>query len=504
MSALISRFHMLADRRRFRFVDDEGSHTGKDLVTHAQVVARALTKDRVSLEGQRVALLIEPSAAFVSALFGVWLSGGAAIVLSPLHPPKERNYFCNDARVQTLVFSPAMAGLVAEMEAVSHTLDVTCLEPRGELVACTIPSSHPALQLYTSGTTGKPKGAVLSHENLAVQQALLQSAWQVTDDDLLLHALPLHHMHGLVIALLTAMGSGASVHLLPKFDARAVWDHFATSTMWMAVPTMYAKLLTAFDEADETTRRRWEAGARSLRLCTSGSAALPVTVGERWRAIAGEYPLERFGMTEIGVGVSNPLAGERKPGTVGRPLPSVGTAIEGDDGAPSDSGELLITGPSVFSGYFERPKENDESFIVKDGVRYFRTGDTVRRAEDGYIQILGRTSVDILKSGGYKLSALEIEEVLREHPDVGDAAVVGLPDTTWGERVVACVVPRRVGDACTSEALLAFCRDHLAPYKCPRTFVFMEALPRNALGKVTKPELLRKLISSSVLDPIPL
>jgi malonyl-CoA/methylmalonyl-CoA synthetase len=263
----------------------------------------------------------------------------------------------------------------------------------------------------------------------------------------------------------------------------------------MGVPTIHAKLLTAFDEADEAARARWTAGARGLRLVTSGSAALPVTIGERWRSLTGDYPLERFGMTEIGVGMSNPLASEgRRPGTVGLPLRSVQSRVVGEDGSDADSGELWIAGPSVFGTYHERPDATREAFASHGGVRWFKTGDTVARDPDGYFRILGRTSVDILKSGGYKLSALEIEEVLRECAAVAEVAVIGVPDPTWGERVVACVVARPGLEAeCETEKLRSFARERLAPYKVPKQVFVMRELPRNAVGKVIKPELLKKL-----------
>jgi malonyl-CoA/methylmalonyl-CoA synthetase len=347
-----------------------------------------------------------------------------------------------------------------------------------------------ALQLYTSGTTGKPKGAVITHANLATQQALLGEAWAWRPDDVLLHVLPLHHMHGLAIALLSAVGAGAATRFLPAFNAAATWDAMEEATVFMAVPTIHAKLFAALDAADDAARARWTHGARGLRLVTSGSAALPVTVGERWRELSGAYPLERFGMTEIGVGTSNPLepAG-RRPGTVGKPLPTVETRVVDD--------ELWIAGPSVFAEYHGKPEATREAFVDEGGARWFRTGDTVARDPDGYVRILGRTSVDILKSGGYKLSALEIEEALREHAAVAEVAVVGVPDETWGERVVACVVPRAGRDAeCTEDALRGFVRERLAPYKAPRQVVLMRELPRNAVGKVLKPEL-KKLVSRS-------
>jgi malonyl-CoA/methylmalonyl-CoA synthetase len=250
---------------------------------------------------------------------------------------------------------------------------------------------------------------------------------------------------------------------------------------------MYAKLFAAFDAADEATRERWAAHARHLRLATSGSAAMPVTLAERWRTLTGAIPLERFGMTEIGVGLTNPLEpSQRRAGSVGLPLPTVETRVIDDQGHDVSQGELLIRGPSVFRGYHGREQATRDAFT--DG--WFRTGDTVLRQDDGTFKILGRTSVDILKSGGYKLSALEIEEALREHEAVGEVAVVGVPDETWGDRVVACVVKRR---DVSGEELRDFAKKTLASYKCPKDVVFMDDLPKNAMGKVQKPELVARL-----------
>jgi malonyl-CoA/methylmalonyl-CoA synthetase len=284
--------------------------------------------------------------------------------------------------------------------------------------------------------------------------------------------------------------------MLPAFDAVAIWEALPEATLFMGVPTMYSKLFAAFDAADEPTRARWAAGARALRLATSGSAALPVTLGERWRAITGAYPLERFGMTEIGVGMSNPLGGPRKPGMVGLPIEGVEARIVGEHGEDAESGELWVRGPNVIHEYWKREEATRAAFAddggAAPGMRWFKTGDTVTRDEDGWFKVLGRTSVDILKSGGYKLSALEIEEVLREHASVGEVAVVGVPDETWGERVVACVVPRD-GHACDGEALRDFAKQRLASYKVPKDVAVYESLPRNAMGKVVKPELVKKL-----------
>jgi malonyl-CoA/methylmalonyl-CoA synthetase len=272
------------------------------------------------------------------------------------------------------------------------------------------------------------------------------------------------------------------------------------ATVFMGVPAMYHRLFVAFDAASDANRAKWTKNARGLRLATSGSAALPVTLAERWRELTGLIPLERFGMTEIGVGITNSLAGQRFAGLVGHPLPTVETRIVSETQEDAETGELWIRGPSVFTGYHNKEKETQAAFVPATDGRgaWFRTGDTVTR--DASIptrpfRILGRTSVDILKSGGYKLSALEIEEVLREHADVSEVAVVGLPDEAWGERVVACVVCRegRQPDANLGATLRAFAKERLASYKVPKDILVMSELPKNALGKVVKPDLIAQI-----------
>jgi malonyl-CoA/methylmalonyl-CoA synthetase len=495
-STLLSRWLARSDDPRIMARDPRGETTWRAAIDAADRVATALLDGRRSLEGERVALLVSPGADFVACMFGVLRAGGCLVVLSPVHPPPETAYFCADAHVRTVIASPELAQRVAFLapERRVFTTEGVLGGSRGA-VRADPGEADAALQLYTSGTTGKPKGAVITHANVAKQQELLAKAWSWSAEDTLLHTLPLHHLHGLGIALLTALGAGAGAHFLP-FDARATWEAMPRATVFMGVPTIHAKLMAALDEADAATRERWTAGARSLRLITSGSAALPVTLGERWRAITGSYPLERFGMTEIGVGASNPLAPEgRRPGMVGPPLPTVATRVVAEDGTDADSGELWIAGPSVFVGYHGRNDATRDAFVALGGTRWFRTGDTVAREADGYLRILGRTSVDILKSGGYKLSALEIEEVLREHAAVAEVAVVGVQDALWGERVVACVVARAGReDECTEEQLRGFARERLAPYKVPKQVVVMTDLPRNAVGKVIKPELIKKLV----------
>jgi malonyl-CoA/methylmalonyl-CoA synthetase len=435
---------------RTAVIDADGAHGFGAIDERAGKIAASLRIE----PGERVAIDCPPGAGFVAAFFGILRAGGCAIVLSPQHPKAERDYFLADAHVRTVLSGD---------------------EPRTGTGPFSFDSD--VLQLYTSGTTGKPKGAVHTDSSLGAQMEILHGAWKLSAKDTLLHVLPLHHMHGLCIALLPMLTAGGCTRMLPKFDAHGTWDAMADATVFMAVPTIYGKLLAAFDAATECERARWKENARRLRLATSGSAALPVGLAERWRTIAGDIPLERFGMTEIGVGCSNPLEGLRKPGSVGRAL--METRVIG--------GELQVRGPGLFSRYFERPEATREAF--DDG--WFKTGDTVSEEGDGTFRILGRTSVDILKSGGYKLSALEIEEVLREHPAIAEVAVVGMPDETWGERVVACIIPK--GAAPSAEDVRAFAKERMASYKVPKDVIVMEDFPRSSVGKVIKPELVSRL-----------
>ncbi|NJK60297.1 MAG: AMP-binding protein, partial [Oscillatoriales cyanobacterium SM2_1_8] len=341
-----------------------------------------------------------------------------------------------------------------------------------------------AQMLYTSGTTGQPKGVVLTHGNLAAQVHALVTAWGWQGGDRLLHVLPLHHIHGIVNALLCPLAVGARCEMLPKFEVEAVWERLGSGdiSVLMGVPTMYRRLVDFWEDQSGDRQAAWRAGCQGLRLAVSGSAALPVSVLTRWQEITGIGLLERYGMTEIGMALSQPLLGERVPGTVGQPLPGVTVRVVDEAGQPvaaGEPGELEVQGPSVFREYWQRPEATAAAF--RDG--WFRTGDLVV-ARDGAYRIWGRRSVDLIKTGGYKVSALEIEEVLRTHPVIADCAVVGLPDAEWGERVAVAVVLKA---PLTLEALRVWGKTQIAPYKVPSRWVVLPELPRNALGKVTKP-----------------
>ena len=326
----------------------------------------------------------------------------------------------------------------------------------------------PAILGYTSGTTGTPKGAVLSHGNLLASSESVRLAWRWTADDRLVLALPLFHIHGLGVGLHGTLLTGASAVLLPRFDPDEVLDAVAAheATLFFGVPTMYARLAGS--------PRLGELGR--LRLCVSGSAPLPPAVFDRLADGSGQRILERYGMTETGMNVSNPYDGERRPGTVGFPLPGVNLRL-------AEDGEVEVRGPNVFCGYWGRPDATTAAF-TEDG--WFKTGDIGEHDPDGYLRLVGRAR-DLIITGGLNVYPREVEDVLLEHPAVSEVAVAGTPDPEWGEIVTAWVVP---ASGPPPEAELAgFAADRLARFKCPRRFVFVDALPRNALGKVLRHEL---------------
>jgi malonyl-CoA/methylmalonyl-CoA synthetase len=320
------------------------------------------------------------------------------------------------------------------------------------------------------------------------QITALVQAWGWRADDRILHVLPLHHVHGMIVAMDTALWAGACCEFSAPFEADTVWERLASGdiTVFMAVPTIYGRLIRAWENASDEARARWSRPVAGLRLMTSGSAALPVSTMERWQEITGHRLLERYGMTEIGMALSNSLDGERRAGTVGQPLPGVEARIVDDAGievAEGTSGQIEVCGPQVFREYWRRPEETAQAF--REG--WFKTGDEGVQ-EDGYFRILGRRSVDIIKTGGYKVSALEIEEMLRLHPAIADVAVVGVVDEEWGECVCAALVVVG-GDEPPPEAIRSWCKERLAPYKVPRRIRYLERLPHNSMGKVTKPAL---------------
>jgi malonyl-CoA/methylmalonyl-CoA synthetase len=344
----------------------------------------------------------------------------------------------------------------------------------------------PAVIVYTSGTTGPPKGAVLPRRSIASNLDALAEAWEWTGDDVLAQALPLYHVHGLILGVIGPLRLGGAVHHLGRFDSRAMAAELGgPATMMFGVPTMYHRL-AADAEGDPEIGR----GVGAARVLVSGSAALPATEHARIERLCGQQIVERYGMSETLMNTAVRFDGERRPGTVGLPLDGVDVRLVDDDGAPIEAsddetvGEIQVRGPNLFLEYLNRPDATAE--VMRDG--WFSTGDLATRAGDGYIRIVGRRATDLIKSGGYKIGAGEIEGALLEHPGVAEVAVTGEPDDDLGERIVAWVVP--ADDQKPRERELA---DHVArlltPHKRPRVVRYLDELPRNAMGKVVKKRL---------------
>ncbi|QDU93895.1 Long-chain-fatty-acid--CoA ligase [Lignipirellula cremea] len=474
-----------ADRTALSLGDS--AWTYQQLDAAAGAVAGALLDGADDLREARVAFLAPPGFEYVAAQWGIWRAGGVAAPLGLMHPPAEIEYALDDMQAAAVIVHPDYFDRVAPL-AQARGLQLLTIDQALQATPQTGPEmtgDRRAMILYTSGTTSRPKGVVTTHAHISAQIDALVEAWEWTADDRILHVLPLHHIHGIINVLGCALRTGACCEMLSPFDADAVLDRFADGdlTLFMAVPTIYSRLIAAFEKRDAVSQAAVSAGCGRMRLMVSGSAALPVSVLEKWREISGHTLLERYGMTEIGMALSNPYHGTRRPGHVGRPLPRVeirrvdeSGALLADDATP---GEIEARGPNVFEEYWNRPEATTAAF--HDG--WFRTGD-VAVIDNGDYRLLGRNSVDIIKTGGYKVSALEIEEVLRTHPQIRECAVVGVPDEEWGECVAACIVadgPLELAE------LRAWGKELLAVYKVPLRLLCVDQLPRNAMGKVQKP-----------------
>jgi malonyl-CoA/methylmalonyl-CoA synthetase len=479
-------------RERTAIITPEGVFTYRDLLHASRQVAACLLQGENDLRERRVAYSQPPGFEYVALQWGIWRAGGIAVPLCASHPRPEVEYVIEDAGADTVVAHPHYAPILRAIarERGLRFLGTGEVFNLPERALPKIDITRRALILYTSGTTSKPKGVVTTHRNIQAQVMSLIAAWEWSAEDYILHVLPLHHIHGIINVLTCALWAGARCQMLPRFDAEEVWARFLKEdlTLFMAVPTIYVKLIAAWEAASPERQKAMSQACTKLRLMVSGSAALPVSVLEKWHQISGHVLLERYGMTEIGMGLSNPLRGRRVPGHVGTPLPGVEVRLVDDDGQEvwlGTPGEIEVRGPGVFLEYHNRPEATREAF--HNG--WFRTGD-VAVVEDGNYRILGRKSVDIIKTGGFKVSALEIEEVLRERPDVQECAVVGVEDPEWGERVCAAIVPRPGRDP-SPELIQRWARDRLAAYKVPRCVLIVSELPRNAMGKVIKPEVMQ-------------
>jgi malonyl-CoA/methylmalonyl-CoA synthetase len=465
------------------------ARTYQNLLDHSAKLAAALLGEEKDLNETRVALLVSPGFGYAAAQWAIWRAGGIKVPICLSATEPEWEYALTDSDVSILMADSTMATkiapLCAKLGVRLMNIDSITTAPVGKLPE--ISPERRAMILYTSGTTSKPKGVVTTHANIQAQIESLVQAWEWSAADRIPMFLPLHHIHGIINITGCALWSGATIEPFAKFDAAAIFDRVRIDayTVFMAVPTIYVKLIQALEAASPADRAAIVGGFARMRLMVSGSSALPASVHEQWMALTGQKLLERYGMTETGMAISNPYHGERRPGAVGLALPGVEVRLKTEAGViiarEDEPGEIQVRGPGVFRAYWNRPEASAESF--DDG--WFRTGDMAIR-ERGYYRIMGRLSVDIIKSGGYKLSALEIEAALLEHPQIRECAVIGLPDDTWGEAVTAVVVLKNA-TSLELPALREWCKSRLSVYKIPQRLRAVKELPRNAMGKVTKP-----------------
>ncbi len=478
------------DKPALRFRAGEGDLSYDDLFATADSLAAGLAAQGLD-RGDRVAFFLGNRPEFVVAYLAVIRLGAVMVPINLAYRRREIAHMLGDAEPRFLLTERSLLPILDELEpedrrSVERVIlaeELDALRSADESPEWPIVNgSDPAMLLYTSGTTGRSKGAVITHDNVLATMTGLLAAWAWEPADVLLLTLPLFHTHGLVVGLHCALAAGATVLLRRRFDAAEVVDDLIAGepTLFFGVPTMYVRLV-------EELRRRSLTEPVRQRLFCSGSAPLSPETFAAFRELTGHDILERYGMTETGMNLSNPYAGPRLPGTVGTPLPGVSIRIvnrEDHDLPPGAEGDLLVAGSNVFAGYWRAPEKTAESFVHDDlGRRWFRTGDLAREdPENGYVTLLGR-SRELILSGGFNVYPREVEEVLATFPGVREAAVVGRPHPDWGEVPVAFLVADSPLD---TEALIAFCKSQMAGFKVPRRIETVEALPRNALGKVQK------------------
>ncbi|MBS96911.1 MAG: long-chain fatty acid--CoA ligase [Chloroflexi bacterium] len=497
---IISRASRYADQ--IAVIDPSGEYTYSQILDLATSISEKLLSNKSDLNEECILFMVSPGHKYIATQWGIWMSGGIAVPIALSHPVEEINHIVDDTFTKNIIFDPEFSKILNKIK---NQNDIQFINTN-QIDTCTLNKKRPqidesrkAMIIYTSGTTNKPKGVVTTHLNIKAQITTLVKSWQWTSSDHILNVLPLHHVHGIVNAMLCSLWSGATCEFLPDFDPAKIWNKLSNNktTLFMAVPTMYEKLISFWEDLPSKNQKIITNHISNLRLMVSGSdALLPITL-KKWKLITNHTLLERYGMTEIGMALSNPLIGPRIPGFVGIPLPGVHVRICSIDFdskenpvsldvevPPGNEGELQIKGKNVFLEYWNNPEETSRSFS-KDG--WFRTGD-ISSIENGIYKILGRASQDIIKTGGEKVSANEIQYVLRTHPEIKECAVVGIKDNKWGEAVSAALVLEKESTLNRTK-LRNWAKTKLINYKVPQKILIVESLPRNAMGKIIKPKI---------------
>lgn len=443
-------------------------------------------------KGDRVVLFLNKSLIFVVAHLALQKIGAIAVPLNPGFKKSELDYLLHDADPRLVISDLEKSDMISKIVPNKRLLPVDTRRPYQDLDFFRSAPAHPvevpiepddaALIIYTSGTTGNPKGSVLTHSNLVCDAHNVIETWEISEVDVLCHALPLFHVHGLCFALHTALLAGSGVLMLDQFRPEIVLEVLGrktetdTCTLFMAVPAMYTRMMDTLGD------KRLDFD--HIRLWTSGSAPLPAKDFDRIKTVFGKEPVEREGMSETGMNFSNPLKGQRKPGSIGVPLPGLEVRIVDPntwaDVTVGQIGEIWLKSPAITPGYWRKPQETSETFVQG----WFRTGDLGKIDEDGYYYLTDRIK-HIIITGGENVSAKEVETVINTVEGVVESSVVGIPDEKWGEKVVAAVVTKPGYDV-KSDQIQAVCKEHLHNWKCPKEILFAEEIPKNTMGKVLK------------------
>jgi len=448
-------------------------------------------------KGDRVILFMPKSIEQILFHLGVQKVGAISVILNPGFKKDEMDYFLRDTDATIIIAGKKEEALIHSLDKERPMISIDTENPLEEDELFPESSTQfslergnpddPAILIYTSGTTGQPKGAILTQQNLIQDAKNIIRIWEITEKDVLCHALPLFHVHGLSFALHTSLIAGAKMVMCDEFSAETVMDTLSCQggelacTVFMGVPTMYLRMF------DKMKGERQDFS--HLRLLASGSAPLLPKDFERIKKAFGKEPVEREGMSETGMNFSNPLRGLKKPGSIGLPLPQVEARIVNpetfQDVKPGEVGEIWLMGPHVTPGYWKKPKETEVVFV--NG--WFRTGDLGKKDKDGYYYITDRLK-HIIISGGENISPKEIESVINQHPKVSESCVVGIPDEKWGEKVVAAVI-LKPGVAFAEKEIRDHCKQHLHDWKCPKEILFLDELPRNRMGKILKEDVMK-------------
>jgi malonyl-CoA/methylmalonyl-CoA synthetase len=454
-------------------------------------------------KGDRAILFMPKSMEQVVFHLGVQKVGAISVILNPGFKKDEMNYFLEDTDAKIIIVGKKEELLIRSIDEKRRILSIDTEIPfteeklfpgaSSQIVMAEVNLHDPALLIYTSGTTGQPKGAILTQQNLIQDAKNILHIWEITEGDVLCHALPLFHVHGLCFALHTSLMAGAKMVMCDEFSPETIIDILSrpegelACTIFMAVPTMYLRVIERMEGEKQDFSH--------LRLLASGSAPLLPKDFERIKKVFGREPVEREGMSETGMNFSNPLRGLKKPGSIGLPLPEVEVRIVNpetlQDLDVGDVGEIWLKGPHVTPGYWRKPRETEAVFVKG----WFRTGDLGKKDEEGYYYITDRLK-HIIISGGENISPKELESVINQHQTVAESCIVGIPDEKWGEKVVAAVV-LKPGVTLTPKEIQDHCKQHLLDWKCPKEVFFLGELPRNKMGKVVKEEVVKFFLNLS-------